>query len=266
MSYVPVLLEPDERVQAINLVTDAVIKGLSLEPECSLSALRVSANREANVDVGDDNDGSYFSVRFGNPVFDFLVQMGPTTFRIAKVSSTLQNLVLTTPLLAEITRQLFAAGPAHGFAAAGINLNIYRSNFSWEHRLVLGRHLADESEATNVEVLGRLARLAPAAGGDSALEAFGTEGIVRGDVSLGFNRIIAGRRRQVWLNYEGPYNVTRKDVDMRVTYRLEDPNAPIQSIEDLVDFRTPFLEFYRDLVLKTLYRDLFKDIEVTGRP
>jgi hypothetical protein len=59
---------------------------------------------------------------------------------------------------------------------------------------------------------------------------------------VGFMKTINGRRRSLWVSYEGPWNVTGKDINVTTTYRLGEPESPLLPVA-LLDFRTPFVDF-----------------------
>lgn len=267
--YVPLALEPGQRRYAQMVVTDAVVEALRTEPECSLTALRVVTSTEGNADHGDN----YFGISYTSPVFNFMIQMGPTSVQMAKARSTLQNLLLTSRLFAQIANALFPVAEAgergpSPFEEAGVHINGVRLSFAWSHNLVLGVHLGNEREANNVELIEQLLRLGGGASGRDVrqpLSGVDPGAIRRGDINLGYTKELAGCPRQLWFSVESPWNVTQKDVDILVIYRLGESDSPLKGV-DLCDFRTPFIAFYRDEVLKGFFSELFADIEVAGRP
>jgi hypothetical protein len=270
LQYVPVHLEPEQRRHAVNIVTNIVVSALSTEPECALTNLSVlpASAREPTADE------SYFTLNFANPVYDFGIQMGPQAFTMVKRATTLQDLLLTSRLFAAIAEQLFPVQPetvndgdpmVPPFAAAGIRLQPFRISFSWIHHLVLGTRLGTELEATNSELLTKLLRLGNDSGSSvEPLSSLSSGAIRRGDVNLGFTKELAGRPRQLWYSYEGPWNVTGKDVNVATTYRVGEADCPMEAA-DLLDFRTPFIEFFRNEVLNGFFADLFESANVEAR-
>jgi hypothetical protein len=268
LQYVPVHLEPEHRRHAANIVTSAIVSALSTEPERSLTSLSVLTNQEEPA-----ADEAYFTVSYTSPVYDFGVKMGPNAFAMMKVATTLQDLLLTSRIFVAIARRLFPIQLEGGdgnsielpFIAAGIDLQPVRISFSWLHHLVLGTRLGNEIEATNSELLTKMLRLG--SDSESSLQPFSSlspGAIRRGDVNLGFTKELAGRPRQLWYGYEGPWNVTGKDVNMSTVYRLGESDSPMEP-RDLLDFRTPFIEFFRDEVLNGFFADLFASVNVEAR-
>lgn len=267
LQYVPVHLEPEHRRHAANIVTNAVVSALSVEPDRSLTSFSIQTNpNEPSADEG------YFSINYTSPVYDFGISMGPSAFTMMKRAASLQDLLLTCRIFVAIAQQLFSvhARPEDGqadlpFAAVGIDLLPVRISFGWVHHLVLGTRLGDEIEATNSELLIKLLRLGPDAGSPPhPLDSLSPGAIRRGDVNLGYTKELAGRPRQLWIGYEGPWNVTGKDVDFSTVYRLGESDSPMKP-SDLVDFRTPFIEFFRDEILNGFFADLLGAVNVAAR-
>jgi hypothetical protein len=267
LQYVPMFLDNEQRGHALNVVTRAVVDTLRPEPDTTLTSLRVTTNPANDVQTHEDREDVYFYLTYPGPVYDFQIQMGPTTLRISKRRTTLQSLLLTTRLWSNVLQRLFAPveTDAPTFADARIGFHFIRLTLDWKHELTLGAHLGDEIEATNVELLEELVRLDSGPSGQtSALGSLGAVNILRGDVNLGFEKELAGRSRQLWVKYDGPWNVTHKDLDLKATYRIGDRGDSILKT-DLYDFRTPFVAFYRDLVLGAFSKELFRNVEVVGR-
>ena len=76
--------------------------------------------------------------------------------------------------------------------------------------------------------------------------------------------MINNRLREMWFEYEGPWNVTQRDIDITLVYRMGGTGTTLEDT-DLRDFRTPLEYFYRDLALKEVFAGLFADCEVQGR-
>lgn len=277
LQYVPVSLSSDQRSSALSHIADCVVAALRVEPECELTSLRVSASHDASIEAGDTGEPSYFTISFLNPVFDFALQMGPTTLQITKMRTTLRNLILTTRILTRVTQQLFPAPvdtPAATVASdfrqrTSIALQPVRLNFRWLYALALGARLSDsQEEATNLSLLAKLTRLEMPPGAspqDYPLAGLEMDTVQRGDVSIGFTKVINERRRLAWIDYQGPWNITRKDVDLGFTYQVGPNNAPMEP-HDFGDFWTPFVAFYRDEILRKFMGHLFGDMTVTVRP
>ncbi len=269
--YVPSAFTQEQRDAATNHVARAVVAALRPIPGCDLSSLRISANKTAEIVSDENKETSIFAISFGNPVFDFIIQMGPTRFHMEKQRTTLQNLLLTIPIFEAISYSLFEHVQVENMRlpalslGAGLPFDPYNVILTWKYKLTLGKHLSDEDEATNDELFARLARLQ--AGGEGAgvpLGALDMEGFVRGDMTVGYTKVLEQRRRLLFVSFEGPWNVTRKDVDIRVQYEMGDSLSPLQEA-DYYDFRTPFLAFLRDEIFRKFFRELFANSAVVGR-
>lgn len=269
--YVPSEFPQEQRDAATNHVARVVVAALRPIPACDLSSLRITANKTAEIVTGESRETSIFAITFGNPVFDFLIQMGPTRFHMEKQSTTLQNLLLTIPIFEAISHTLFEYVQVEDMRlpaialGAGLPLDPYKLIMSWKYKLTLGKHLSDEDEATNDELFARLARLRSGDKGIGVpLAALDMEGFVRGDMTMGYTKVLGDRRRLLFVSFEGPWNVTRKDVDIRVQYEMGDSSSPLQET-DYYDFRTPFLAFLRDEIFRKFFRELFANSAVVGR-
>jgi len=274
--YVPISPKEAHLHELADLISGAVVATLRGRPGAELSALSLgpAVPQDRGEPAGSEaQETAFFTVLYGGPVYDFLVQMGPTTFRVSKQRTTLSELVNTVPIMEEISRRVMP----HAAAAAGdtppscletlLANRFHRVIFSFRHSLTLGAHLSQHSqEATNTEILERLLRLSPAAGAtnqdhSAPLWALGAEGIRRGGVKLSMVRSFNGRKRSIWIDYTGWYNITMKDFDIDVQYRCDDPVAPVHGAE-LLDWNTPFQDFYLELVLNNLMPNLFFDVAV----
>jgi hypothetical protein len=189
-----------------------------------------------------------------------------------KRATTLQDLLLTCRIFVAIARRLFPVSTSEEevdasvtFDAVGISLHPVRISFGWVHHLVLGTRLGDEIEATNSELLMKMMRLGPESDSPPRpLDSLAPGAIRRGDVNLGYTKELAGRPRQLWIGYEGPWNVTGKDVDISTVYRLGESDSPMEA-RDLLDFRTPFIAFFRDEILNGFFADLFGAVNIAAR-
>jgi hypothetical protein len=269
--YVPILLQQPERRVLGNIVRASVVEALRAQPECELSALEIEVNQSENIESTSEIEAAYVTVVFRNPVFHFAIQVGPSRFRITKERCTLADLLHTVRLFSVITSRLFAddGGTTASLTTIGLTEHVFRLNVAFEHHLVLGRLLSNETiEIRNLDLFKKLARVdmgnPPIASPEAPLAALQPDVIYRGDLTFGFRKKIRNRSREMWITYEGPWNVTQKDIDIRTSYRVGEGETSMER-GDLYDFRTPFIDFFRDLVLKRFFADLFDNIEVTGR-
>jgi hypothetical protein len=275
LQYVPLSISPEQRTAALAHTVNCVVDALKVEPDCELTSLRVSVNKADAIEMGDNSEPPYFGIGFASPVFDFSCQLGPSVLEFQKTRTTLPNLLLTTRILTRVCQRLFPATDATAATAAAnfeehtsIALQPVRLTFSWAYQLALGARLSDGEETTNLGALNKLARLEVPAGSNPQeypLAGLEMEGIQRGDVTIGFTKTLNDRKRMGWIRYEGPWNITRKDVDLRFSYQVGSTVAPMEA-GDLGDFWTPFVAFYRDEILRKFMGQLFGDTAVTVRP
>jgi hypothetical protein len=268
VNYVPVSLNDTARRTFTTIIVDSVVNALSNHPDCELNSLLVNENQNVRVSSGAESEDSYITCTFGSPVYDFAIQAGPSVLRISKERSTMENLILTLPILSEIAAFLFAnPDEPQGLIAAG--LRPHRITHRFEHQLALGHTLSDETvEVKNLALWEKLARMdsssphqTPA---NAPLAVLEPDQILRGDLFLVFTKIIGERLREVYIDYQGPWNITQRDIDLDCSYRVGGSQAPMKPA-DLIDFHTPTMSFYRDLIIRRLFASLFQDIQVQGR-
>ncbi|MFJ4559062.1 hypothetical protein ACIP4Q_23635 [Streptomyces massasporeus] len=268
IQYVPTLIPPEDRDDVFNIVNSAVVSALQTEPLTDLTALRVSGSTMGDVRQEAESEDQYFTIHYGHPTFDFAVQMGPTTFVIAKQRTNMENLLHTVRLFALIASRLIPAPEAKGsqsFNNVGISEKIHKVSFTFNYEVSLGEQLSTNEDINNLKLLDRLARIPPSEkSATSPLVALQPDAITRGDISVFMSKTIKHRPRTILVSYEGPWNVTQKDVDLEFSYRMGGPTSPMQEW-DVRDFRTPFEDFYRQLILKRLFVDLFSDAALIGR-
>ena len=278
--YVSVSPDDSDLRRLADLISGAVVAAVAGRPACELSALRLQPGAPDKPDRGprpEDSEPSFFTVVFGNPVYDFALQVGPTTFKIAKLTTTTSDLVDSVPLFEDICRRVFGA-PTTGDPVPSpglldfVKARIYRASFKFVHRITLGSHFSQRSrQAVNTELLERLLKLSPTPGTsvpadrDAPLWALAPEEIRRGDVTLSFVRTFDGaRKRTVWVQCTGWWNIKMRDFDLDVEYRCGDAGDHVRT-EDLLDWETPIAAFYHDMILNKLMPNLFFDIEVQPR-
>jgi hypothetical protein len=290
--YVTVIPDQGQLRLAGSLIADSVVTALcdpSLSSGCSLSALRLlpgEAGASKSAESDDDGETSFFSVVFADPVYDFTIQMGPTTFQIVKSRSPLEHVVKTFPVLSKICSLIFQgtedpSGEPQGAPDVrsprpslqdilGIQNRVHGFGFMFGLQLRLGTHVTDpSSEARNNELVEKLIRTDCHEHGDSArrrapfLTMLPGE-LVRGDIKFCIERAFGDRPRGIWLDFKGPWNISRKDVDLILSFQNRQSGAHLE-MADLLDWETPILAFYRDLMLNQLMPSLFYDIMVEPR-
>jgi hypothetical protein len=265
VQYVRVSPSIDEMQMAANFVSACALNTLKGSPDCELSALKLVPGVEPGKEVQDEESTpSYFNVLYPHPVYDFTLQIGAEAIRISKVRSSLEDLIATIPILEDLCQRLFGGktppgGPPPAEAPSILKLmrlggRIHRVAFSFEQRLRVTTHkIQTNVQATNVELLHKLMRTSHSPGvhlpdHQAPLVGLQPEGIMRGDVTLSLIKTLASRPRNLWIDYKAWYNINRKDLDLEFQYRCGGTSSPWQE-SDLLDWRTPFTEFYRDLIL-----------------
>jgi hypothetical protein len=79
-------------------------------------------------------------------------------------------------------------------------------------------------------------------------------------------KTIAGRKRNLWITVEAPWNVTQRDVQVSAEMRTGSADLGEDILEpDYVDFTTP-MGFLREMILTRLFPTLFHDATVIARP
>jgi hypothetical protein len=268
--FSPVVLQTTQRTALVDLVSDHVVDALRSEPACELQELNIDINRKEFIEFSRGREDTYLSVGFDNPQYHFSLLVGPTTIVLSKQRNTLSSLVNTASLLERLCSTLFPESADESVQAFSLyptmGRRVYDVRFTWKNYLTLGSRLSSEEEANNLDILPNLLKWDhPPGSPDAPLERLiGSGSVLRGDVTVGATRTIAGRPRQVWCTFEAPHNVTRKEVDVTTSYRVGQSDCPLEP-GDLRDFRTPFLYFYRDIVLNGLFMSFFKDIAIEGR-
>ena len=266
----------EEQVRRLaNLLDRAVVESLKGRPDCPMYALRHRTQQSRK----NEEQPRLHGITLDAPVYDFGVVLDTDSLSLVKLNSSLEDLILTVPIFEDICTRLFSP-TASGHdehpdrltdllgLGGGVGL-IHRVLFTFDQRMRLGTHMTDSMrQARNTELLNRLLRTA-AAGGDephtAPLGVLRPETIWRGDVTLAFSAALGKeeRKRSVWIEYKGPYNVTQRDVNLEFQYRCGVGDAHFEE-RDLLDWETPFLAFYRDIVLKKFMPAFFHDVNVVG--
>lgn len=273
IEYIPILLDDDSVKMVMNHVSGCVVDILRQVPACPLSALKV-VPRTGPAEQSDYAESSYFTIANSSPVYDFVLQMGPTTFRMVKTKTTLQDVITTLPIFDELSNRLFRRGSTADpnaptlLSMLGLEGRMHKVVFRFEHRIRVSTHITEgHREAENTELINKVIRTS-ADGGDhveraAPILALQPEEIYRGDVHLSVKKTLNGRPRNLWLILEAPWNINKKDVDLTVDYRCGE--GPELHVEDLTDWHTPLVTFYRDMVINRLFPALFFDINVEAR-
>lgn len=282
LKYVPIDIGADRLRAVTNLVGSAIIDAIRGVPGCPLSAIEVRPGKVEQEQAEDSTESAYVTIANTSPVYDFALQIGPKTCRMFKLRSSLEDFIATVPILHRACEQLFRQGTTPEdepvgdqpslLSVLGIQDRVHRFQFSFEHRLRLGAHIAEgDREALNVELIEKLVRIGSTdrrgqhPEREAPLLSLTSEALYRGDVSLSLEKSFGGEKvRNIWVIFEGPFNITQKDVNLRFDFRCGEGRGEL-SIEDLTDWYTPVVGFYRDMILRRFLPSLLYDIQVEPR-
>ncbi|MGD1092212.1 MAG: hypothetical protein ABSB35_09490 [Bryobacteraceae bacterium] len=157
------------------------------------------------------------------------------------------------------------------FEVLGVEGRIHSFSFSFEHRLRLGAHIAEQDrETSNTELIERLMRVGATdhrgthPERDAPLLSLNAEGVYRGDLQISVEKTFGQMIRNIWVDFKAPFNAAQKDVDLRLSYTCGAGRGQINA-GDLTDWTTPVVSFYRDIILRRFLPALFYDIEIEPR-
>jgi hypothetical protein len=244
-----------QRVAAISdLITAGAVEAVRSMPQPDLAALKLHQLQEPGL----------VRVTYGHPVFSFFVELGKNHFILSKPSCSLEELTLTVPLLEAIADQLFSKTTKNSLIDTELLSRSYQLSHKFSQYLTLGSRLTDESQSpTNLDVMPFFVSMGEPA--SSVLSLLQPEKVIRGDAKFSFYKTIAGKLRNLWIIFEGPWNVTQRDISFQFEVRLHEGEigeiAGGIELDDFRDFETPLLA-YRDFVLKRIYPHIFHDIQV----
>lgn len=269
-SFPKKVLDTGSNLILLGLIRDAVVSVVRDLPDIGLQS--ISTQPGSGGDRGDVSDEHvYATVACQSPVYDFIIGVTPTQIQVAKGNCSLQNLVLTLPIIAQIVDLLIPIHETPGSLVDAMQVRdeIYRVEYRFDHQLSVQNKITDEgTELSNIDLMKKMIVLDLPSGESpeyrAPLAALNADLIRRGDMTLAFEKELAGRTRTMWINFEGPWNVTQRDFDFEVFYRMGEGNSTFE-LGDVHDFDTPFIEFYRDLMLKRLLSDLVFDMNIVGR-
>lgn len=259
---------PDERqrTEALAVVQDAM--RTALEPHAFEPAMLTTQVLDSDLARAIGTLGRqlptrvpYFTVAYGVSEHQHLVELTPSDLRIRKSHSSTRDLIDSFAVLRSVARSLLepAAGKRNLLDALGIRSSVYRVKFAFEYELKLA------GPGTNTIVHPRLLRLGQPEGTVLSPLASSADDVLRVDVTVSAIRPIGERPRNVWIEYEGPFNEARSWVDLKFQYRVgEGPAAPYQET-DLLDWDTPFQGFFVDVVLGQVLPRLFEDVTFASR-
>jgi hypothetical protein len=278
VQYVPTMIDQARLGKVMNIVASAVVESIKDIEGCPLSAIRMTPG---TVESPSEEEGekAYFTIANETPVYDFALQTGPRTFRLTKLRSSLDDLIVTVPIFYNICQQLFSeiggldrdSNPLPPLIdLLDVSDRLHTVRFSFEHRLRLGSHIAEQSrEVMNTELIERLIKTTPFdrqqhPERDAPFLALNAEAVRRGDVTLAVEKSFGDKKRNIWVNFEAPMNIKQKDVDIRFDFSCGEGGASITTA-DLTDWMTPFVQFYRDLILQRFLPALMYDITFQPR-
>jgi hypothetical protein len=251
VDFVRLQLQPDAAREVSRLIINHFVQVVSSIPG-ALSAL----------DVPDfaDRPGIYAAIDFGLPVYGFGLVFTSQQFSIRRSSVTPDDLLQTIPLLQQLCdRILNPARPDSIVTLLDMTDRIHTWNFEFFLDIHLGKRLLDpSSDVTHDELYAKMVSfgLPPGVNPElrAPLSALSPEEILRGDLTVSFDKTLNGYKRHMWFEYAGYYNYTKRDIDIKVSYR--NPSSSEWNTPDLFDWETVMVSFYRDLILNQLLFNL----------
>jgi hypothetical protein len=255
IEFVQFAPDPDTVTAIANNIISAAANVIMPHPHCSISALHRQETSQA-----------LFAVAFGHPVYDFQIQFHDNQLVIVKQNCSLEELVLTMPLIEGVANQLFGTDSVTSIKNAAFMRWAHRTSHVFDFQLQVGRRISDETVAcTNRDVSKWFLNLRE--DDDSVTGLVAPDEMYRSDALMSFRKDWFGRTRTLWVDYKAPWNVTQRDINLQVSLRVgEAPGDAGPDDSELKNFGWVLPGFYRDFVLARLFAEIFRDINVVARP
>lgn len=250
LSFVPFQPAPGELNLIRQQIINAAVAAIRKNPEHSLSALAIP-----------EAERSLFFLGYGHPTHDFSVQLNNDSLTIAKTNFTVEDLVLTLPLIVDLCEQLFSPTSKYSLAQHDFFNYSYRTSHHFVHNFTLGSLLSDgEESTTNLELMGKFFSKYDA---ESVIGWLNPDQILRNDIEVSVEKLMGGRPANLWIAAQAPYSIARRELFFRAfLMRGATPTAALIG-EDLREFEFVFKDFYRDVIVDRIFRKLFDNIAVT---
>ncbi|MFI5834621.1 hypothetical protein ACIA5A_13185 [Micromonospora sp. NPDC051300] len=248
---------PDaDTIQMIsNQITEAAINTVAGHPDLNLSALHQVASTEW-----------LYSLSFNHPLYDFQINIADNQLMLGKVSCSLEELFMTMPLIESIARQILGKDSRASLRQHRFFDWIYRAGHAFSFRLQIGPKLSDSAESnTNLEIANWFTNLS--AEGESIRSILQPDSVLRADASFSMKKELVGRDRTLYIIFQAPWNIIQRDIDLSVSLRVGDTPGDKTGVteSDFNEFGRILPEFYRDVILMRIMREIFKDTTVVGR-
>lgn len=281
IDYVSVLPTPEIQQILPNFISSAVIKAIEVVKDCPKSSLSMEIG-DTSIEKGFTSDKELNFIRITNssPVYDFQLTIGNKGIELAKANTSLSDLISTIPIFNKLFEILFnptqensgEVVPPSLIDVLGINGRIIRIGHAFQNKLSVINHIASKNKmASTVELTKKLTltSLSPLPGisfqeQNCPIGALGPEELKRNDTTLCFTKTFDSKKREVWLIIKHPTNIKQQDLDLRFDYRIDEDTESIEN-ENLFDFKTPFIDFYRDLILNRFMPNYMYDINFETR-
>lgn len=282
--YVSVL--PKQQIQEIlpDFISSAVIKALSAVSDCPKNALSIKiGSSQEGTEFSSENDITFISISNNVPVYDFYLYVGNKTIQLQKSNTSLNDLICTIPIIEALFNNLFSHSTFLGEDSVehqvpsladilGISDRIYAITHGFQHKVAVTNHIANRNQlASNTELIKKTAMtsLNPHPGityqeHNCPFGALNPESLLRGDISLNFEKTMASKLRQIGIHIEHPFNIKQRDIDLHFQYSTNEDRSKVE-LTDILDITTPFEDFYRDLILNRFLPNYFYDINFDVR-
>jgi hypothetical protein len=247
--FVQFVPSPEELLEIGHKITTAAFEAVQSSPSPTMQALR-----RVNV-----NDQRIFAIHYGDPTYEFQIQLETDNITIAKGKCTLEALLGSLPLIEDLADRLFSPSSETSLAQHVFFRRTFRTTHMFNQSVTLGPRLSDETQTpTNVDVMKHFLNTTD----NSIVDIIQPERILRNDVDISLDKTIDGRIANVWINVEAPWNQSQRDLVFEFQLRRGDSPGAKLIASDLFEHGVVVEQFYRDLVLSRVFRTLFHDISV----
>jgi hypothetical protein len=118
----------------------------------------------------------------------------------------------------------------------------------------------EEKSITNLDLMGKFFSNY---GADSAIGWLNPERVMRNDIEVSVEKLMDGRSANIWIDAQAPYSSTRRELSLKFTFRRADSPDTHLVPEDLNEFEFVFKDFYRDIIVDRIFKNLFENVAVT---
>lgn len=240
----------DQLAEISQQITGAVVEAVRNRPEPSLYVLQ-----------SYESKGSYFGLAYGDPTYGFQIELGDTSIMITKTKCSLEEFVLSLPLITDLATRLFSSSSRYSIASHDFFRLTHRTSHQFNQSIVLGPRLTDPSSIpTNTEVMRHFYNY----GDSSAYGWLQPELVFRTGTEVSFRKSFNGRPANIWMTVQAPWSVSQRDMVFSFDLRRSALSTSVVQIEeaDLLEFQSVAEGFYRDIVISRIYANIFHDISI----